>query len=903
MNGRRVLNVLAAIASVAAIAAVTANYIRHSPPTITVHPATVQSAVAFDQSPPLASVIGGGTDAPPSATLGRGGPGLAPPDPDADEDELVSDRIPRPPAVSAASASVEQHAQGTRPALPVIASFDGLGAGFTGPQSAGGGRVMGNPSDNALAVGPDHIVQIVNGGMAVFTKKGHLFDTTGKVLYGPMRSNAIFNGFGGPCETRNSGDAVVRYDQLAQRWLYVLPVFQRGSTPPIAVTRVSQPGQPGQPGVAGPQHGLIKTPAPPPPPPAPRGAVSNNGPRGAGPPVAGAPPPPPPPQNPYSMCYAVSLTTDPLGPYYRYEFLRPLFPDYPRPAVWPDGYYVPSSTSDNFIQKHACVVDRNKMLQGLPATEQCIVIDGVNFLNNADIDGQAPPPDGAPNIVMAAGGTQLHQRFEDDGIYTWQFHVDWNDATKTGLRGPTKIDVAPYHYLCNGQLTKCVPQRGDTNRLDSQGDKLMQRLVYRNVNGHEAILAQHSISTAAGGGGVRWYEFRLDARRDPVLYQQGTFAPDSLYRWLPSPGMDRKGNIGIGYSFGGATEFPGQRFAARLASDPRGQLTFHESVLAAGQAAQPRQLRWEDYVTTAMDPSDDCTFWYVGDYVKKDAASYTSRIGAFRVPGCRDGTVAGSTFYDINHDGIRNGAESGLPGWSVTYTGGQSGKLMTDALGAFTLTLPADPAYGSADYAFSAPAPSHAGWIATQPTGPIGTGLTRTAAGYQLHLDDRDFVTGVAFGAVCTVMSHGAHDAAYWLSPAGAAVMAKLDVTWTRLFDSIYVASATGSRIATPRGPAAYDTLRAWLPGALQGTEPQRRSATFVVAALNVVSESIDGNATIADPLRHDWPQTRALLGRGSVALGAGDPSARLYADVAALLNSNAATITPAHPSGCPKPI
>jgi hypothetical protein len=889
MNGRRVLNVLAAIASVAAVAAIVVNHIRRLPPTITVHPATVQAAVAFDQSRPLASVTDDRTDTPPSAALGGGGPGLAPPDPDADDDELASDEVPRPPVVSAATASVEQRAEGTRPALPVIASFDGLGAGFTGPQSAGGGRGMGNPSDNTLAVGPDHIVQIVNGGMAVFTKKGRLFDTTGKVLYGPMRSNAIFAGFGGPCDALSSGDAVVRYDQLAQRWLYVLPIFSRDSTRLEELARVSQIGRAGQPGVAAPRD-LIKTPAPLPPPPPPPGQQPPGG-RGRG-----------ATRGTYSMCYAVSTTTDPLGPYYRYQFVRPLFPDYPRPAIWPDGYYVPSSTSDNFIQKHACVVDRNRMLQGLPATEQCIVIDGVNFLNNADIDGQALPPGGAPNIVMAAGGTQLHQRFEDDGIYTWQFHVDWNDATKTGLRGPTKIVVAPYHYLCNGQLTKCVPQRGDTNRLDSQGDKLMQRVVYRNVNGHEAILAQHSISTAVGGGGVRWYEFRLDAKRDPVLYQQGTFAPDSLYRWLASPAMDRKGNIGIGYSFGGASEFPGQRFAARLASDPPGQLTFHESVLAAGQAAQPRQLRWEDYVTTAMDPSDDCTFWYVGDYVKKDAATYSSRIGAFRVPGCRDGKVAGSSFYDINHDGIRNGAEPGLPGWSVSYTGGQSGKLVTDALGAFTLTLPADPVYGSADYSFSAPAPSHAGWVATQPTAPIGTGLTRATTGYQLHLEDRDFVTGIAFGAVCTVTSHGAHDAAFWLSPAGAAVMAKLDVNWTRLFDSIYVASPTGSRIVTPRGPAAYDTLRAWLPGALQGTDPQRRSAAFVVAALNVVSESIDGNATIADPFRHDWPQTRALLGRGSVALGAGDPAARLYADVAALLNSNAATITPAHPSGCPKP-
>ena len=79
----------------------------------------------------------------------------------------------------------------------------------------------------------------------------------------------------------------------------------------------------------------------------------------------------------------------------------------------------------------------------------------------------------------------------------------------------------------------------------------------------------------------------------------------------------------------------GQRFAARSARDPLGQLTSREAVLATGEAAQTNTLRWEDYAQTAIDPSDDCTIWYVGDYIKKDATSYSSRIGAFRLPGCR----------------------------------------------------------------------------------------------------------------------------------------------------------------------------------------------------------------------------------------------------------------------------
>ena len=142
------------------------------------------------------------------------------------------------------------------------------------------------------------------------------------------------------------------------------------------------------------------------------------------------------------MCYAISATSDPLGAYYRYEFLRPLFPDYPRPAIWPDGYYVPTSASDDRIsatvatRKHACVVDRAKMLKGEPATEQCLVIDNVNFLNNADIDGTALPPRGAPNIMMAAGGRQLDKVLEDDRIFAWR--STWTGRTRRRHRSPDR---------------------------------------------------------------------------------------------------------------------------------------------------------------------------------------------------------------------------------------------------------------------------------------------------------------------------------------------------------------------------------------------------------------------------------------------------------------------------------
>lgn len=534
-----------------------------------------------------------------------------------------------PPVITVppGAAAVEQKTQGARPAATLVASFDGLGVGFEGPQ---GTATLRNPSDNTLAVGPDHIFQIVNTRMVIFTKKGKKFDTTGKVLYGPVPTNTIFKGFGGMCEATNNGDAVVRYDQLADRWLVVMPIFRRGPVRPDQPqpprsgepAQVSVPGQAGQPGKATPLF------VPPPSPPAQPGQQPPRGQPGQ--------PRPQGPQGPYSMCYAVSVGPDPFGPYYRYEFLRALFPDYPRPAIWPDGYYVPTSTGDDVIQKHACVVERVKMLKGEPAREQCVIIDGVNFLNNADMDGKNLPPRGAPNIMMAAGGTQLKEVFEDDAILVWQFHVDWKNPANTKVIGPEKITVAPYHYLCDGQLTHCVPQPGTQSRLDAQGDKIMARLVYRRIGNRESIVAVHSVNTSVGGGGVRWYEFRINKDRRVTLHQQGTYAPDGFYRWMASPAIDRFGNIGIGYSFGGTPHFAGQRFAGRLANDPLGQLTLHETILVEGEGVQ-NAMRWQDYTQTAIDPTDDCTIWYVGDYIKKGATSYSTRIGAFRLPGCGGG--------------------------------------------------------------------------------------------------------------------------------------------------------------------------------------------------------------------------------------------------------------------------
>ncbi len=76
-------------------------------------------------------------------------------------------------SVPAGAARVEQTAPGDRAPAELLASFDGLGESFDGPQ---GKAALRNPSDNSIAVGPQHIVVTVNSRMAIFTKAGDKFD-------------------------------------------------------------------------------------------------------------------------------------------------------------------------------------------------------------------------------------------------------------------------------------------------------------------------------------------------------------------------------------------------------------------------------------------------------------------------------------------------------------------------------------------------------------------------------------------------------------------------------------------------------------------------------------------------------------------------------------------------------
>src|SRR5438270_4057030 len=335
---------------------------------------------------------------------------------------------------------------------------------------------------------------------------------------------------------------------------------------------------------------------------------------------------------PYLQCVAVSQTNDPTGAYYRYSFTygNSDFPDYPKMGVWPDAYYITFNIFANgstFTGSKVCAYNRTAMLAGAAATQQCFMTSNqFGGLLPSDLDGVRQPPAGSPNYIVGLGavGNQLAY---------WKFHVDWTTPANTTFTGPSTLATANFSEACSGGGT-CIPQSGTSRTLDSLADRLMFRLAYRNFGDHEALVVNHSV-TAGTSTGVRWYELR-PAGGSLSLFQQGTFAPDSNYRWMGSIAMDQSGNMGLGFSVSGSSIHPQIHYTGRLATSPAGQMDQGEASIIDGAGSQTGTLsRWGDYSMMAVDPSDDCTFWYTTEYITTNGSfNWKTRIASFKFHGC-----------------------------------------------------------------------------------------------------------------------------------------------------------------------------------------------------------------------------------------------------------------------------
>jgi hypothetical protein len=351
-----------------------------------------------------------------------------------------------------------------------------------------------------------------------------------------------------------------------------------------------------------------------------------------------------------NWCMAVSQTSDATGSYYRYAFSSGgNLDDYPKVGIWPDGYYRATNTfnGNSFRGANACALDRALMLSGGNANEICFQQNtSVASLLPSDLDGTTAPPSGEPNFFVELSSS--------NSLGLFKFHVDFSNPANSTFTGPTSITVASYTQAGS------IPQPSGGTALDSLGDRLMFRLAYRNFGSHEALVVNHSVG-AGSVVGARWYEIR-SPNGTPTLFQQGTFSPDSTYRWMGSIAMDMAGDMALGYSVSSSSVDPGIRYTGRTTSDPSGSMETEASIIEGTGVQNNGLARWGDYSSMSVDPIDDCTFWYTTEYIKTTGSfNWNTRIGSFKFGNC--GSTTPDFFLSTNPS-----TQTINPGGSTSYS-------------------------------------------------------------------------------------------------------------------------------------------------------------------------------------------------------------------------------------------
>jgi hypothetical protein len=410
-----------------------------------------------------------------------------------------------------------------------------------------------------------------------------VFSKTGVDLTGAINDSSFWNGLAGcqPTATRGLTDPTVNYDQFADRWVYAELSYDT-STPVWGQTY---------------------------------------------------------------MCVAVSSTGDATDSWYRYVFPagNGVLTDYPKLGVWPDGYYLSFNDFDNtsphaFVGAGAMVLQRSAMLTGAAAQSQFVDLRGVSGLLGgmlpSDADGATQPPANAPNYYVTPVDDPTDV---NDQLGVWAFHVDWTNPANSSFTNPQDVGVLAF----NGNTQRAVPQPGTSAQLDGLADeRLMNRLQYRNFGGYETLVTNLSVDNGGGGLAPRWFELRKVAGSWSVD-QQSTFSPDATNRWVGSVAMDGAGDMALGYSAGDAGTAPQLRYTGRLAADSLSTME-PEATIVAGQS-QTGTGRWGDYSQMTVDPTDDCTFWFTGEYyASSSTVHWDTRIASFRFPSCA--AAAGPTY-------------------------------------------------------------------------------------------------------------------------------------------------------------------------------------------------------------------------------------------------------------------
>lgn len=362
------------------------------------------------------------------------------------------------------------------------------------------------------------------------------------------------------------------------------------------------------------------------------------------------------------LLVAISLTDDPTGSFHTYVFQATNFPDYPKYSVWPDAYYCTANENTSSIY----AFERDSMLVGASArmirqSVSDLSAFGFQTLTPVNFEGTSLPNTPTNATFWRHVDDEAHfsgsaNPFSDYVEY-WQFVPNFDTLNNSTFIGSSKITVSDFDSDLNGyRAFSAIRQPNSQVRLDPLREVFMNRMAYRNFGVYETIVACHVTDVdGTDRAGMRWYEFRKNDTIDWYLFQEGTYSPTADSRWMGAIEINANGSICMAYSVSSNSVYPSLRFTGRNINDPAGVMTLPEQTIVNGSAANFSN-RYGDYAAMTIDPSNDSTFWFTGEYSPSNTwrtrvaeisltdscqglTGVSNSYGSFTCPGEASGTI------------------------------------------------------------------------------------------------------------------------------------------------------------------------------------------------------------------------------------------------------------------------
>ncbi|MCA9939821.1 MAG: hypothetical protein KC418_14355 [Anaerolineales bacterium] len=453
--------------------------------------------------------------------------------------------------------------------------FDALD--YTQCCGGSGGTV---PPDPELAVGPNHVVAVVNVAFQIY-------DTSGVALSSPRTFASLFSSVPG-CNSDDDTATVrsslfdpnVLYDEAAGRFF-------------IAIDRVR----------ANPFTG----------------AVSDGS----------------------FYCVGVSATNDPTGGWNLYAFAMDgsdaggVWMDFPHAGIGRDAIYMGGNLFTtgapaliSYVESRVWAMNKAQMYAGQPASlvERSVGDAFTPFPVNLHGYAQGTWPNSGPHYFLT---------LPDDNNGSQHRLLSWSNPFANPT--PALVTVNTIDMNAVTGVTAGFPLNWPQSGGGSITGNDWRPLDFEYRNGYGWTTS--TIACNPGGGTVnciRWAQIQLSSG---AVANAGIYATDSIYRTFPNLAVNHCDDMAIGFTKSSSSMYPATWVTGRKSSDPAGYLK-PDIEMKAGEisytAFDGAPYRWGDYTGMTIAP-DGLTFWYLGQYSKNTGSSngrWGTYVGSYTFPSC-----------------------------------------------------------------------------------------------------------------------------------------------------------------------------------------------------------------------------------------------------------------------------